>query len=84
MTLQACDETIIALGVALCSFLSGSYVVSKRLAAVGMVIESFADEVAIYYQATEDGTITAVEATALAASVDRFFRALAELEDDLC
>lgn len=84
VTLQTCDETIIALGVALCSFLSGSYVVSKRLAAVSMVIECFAEEAAIYYQATEDGTITAVEAEALAVAVDRFFRELAELEDELC
>lgn len=52
VTLQTCDETIIALGVALCSFLSGSYVVSKRLAAVSMVIECFAEEAAIYYRAT--------------------------------
>lgn len=84
MTLQTCDETIIALGVALCSFLSGSYIVSKRLAAVSTVIECFAEEAAIYYQATEDGTIPAVEAEALAGAVDRFFQKLEELEDELC
>jgi hypothetical protein len=83
VTLQTCDETIIALGVALCSFLSGSYIVSRRLAAISMVIDCFAEEAAIYYQATEDGTITAVEAEALAAAVDRFFKGLEDLEDEL-
>lgn len=84
MTLQTCDEMIIALSVALCSFLSGSYVVSRRLAAISRVIDCFAEEAAIYYQATEDGTITAVEAEALAAAVERFFQGLEELEDELC
>ena len=56
----------------------------RGFAAVSTVIECFAEEAAIYYQATEDGTIPAVEAEALAGAVDRFFQKLEELEDELC